>query len=504
MKKIAALLIILFWCQAGFTQQAYFVYLQAEGAQPFFLKMNEEVHSSNSSGYLILSRLKDSSYTFSIGFPQNKWPEQTFSVAIGARDKGFLLKKEDDKSWSLADLQTDQRIAAGTPANRRSVRTEPKEVSAFTDILSKATDDPSLKERVVPVKAVAEAAAEPKKETAAAVTEPARTEVAVSTTENIPAKAIPDSAAASVAQLGIDEKKAEEKKNELKDLTARDTLVRRPPANLPVPEKVIAAADEKRDSVVEKKTELVMADQAADTVSQAISVGKKEESVPAPIEEKKTPPVVQKNPDSLALAVAPVKKEELAPVEVETKKQEPVAVSSQEYRASSVKRRTESSTSEGFGVTYVDEYPDGKKDTIQIFIPNPKQVQRNVPPPQEDGVFLPMDSEAKDLTPAKKEKSGRNDCSSMASETDYLKLRKKMVATDGDDAMLAAAKKIFKTKCFTTEQLKNLGTLFLNDAGRYNFFDAAYLSVSDSGNFSSLETELKDPYYISRFKAMLR
>ncbi|MBO9660522.1 MAG: hypothetical protein J7527_17000 [Chitinophagaceae bacterium] len=498
MKKIAALLVLTLCCQAVFSQQVYFVYLQTEGTQPFFLKMNEEVHSSSPSGYMILSRLKDSTYTFSIGFPQNKWPEQTFSVTVGARDRGFLLKKEDEKNWSLQDLQTEQRIAAGSPSNRRSVRTEPKEVSAFTDILSKATDDPSLKERVIPIKAVAkEPVAEPQKETAAMMTEPARTEVAVNATQDSLMIAVDSVAIAPV----VVEKKAEEKKVEQIDITAKDTLVRRS-ANIPVAEKAVAVVEEKKDSVNEKKAEPVAAQQVVDSSSQAIVAEKKEEQTAVPVEVKKAEALPQKTADSAAVTVAPVKKEE--PVPVEGKKEEALEAALQEYKASKVKRRTESSTSEGFGVTYVDEYPDGKKDTIQIFIPNPKAVVRNVPPPQEDGVFLPMDSEAKDLTPAKKEKTGKNDCNSMASETDYLKLRKKMVATDGDDAMLAAAKKVFKTKCFTTEQLKNLGTLFLNDAGRYNFFDAAYLSVSDSGNFSSLEGELKDPYYISRFKAMLR
>ncbi len=499
MKKIAALLVLTFCCQAAFSQQVYFVYLQTEGTQPFFLKMNEEVHSSNPSGYLILSRLKDSTYTFSIGFPQNKWPEQTFSVTIGGRDKGFLLKKEDDKNWSLQDLQTEQRVAAGSSSNRRSVRTEPKEVSAFTDILSKATDDPSLKERVIPINAVVkeEPVAETPKQTAAMAAEPVRTEVAVKAAQDSLKSAVDSVAAAPV----VVENKAEEKKVEHIDITAKDTLVRRS-VNTPVAEKAIAAVEEKKDSVIEKKTEPVMAQQVVDSSSQAIVAEKKQEQAAVPVEVKKAEALPQKAADSVALTVAPVKKDE--PVPMEVKKEESLELPLQEYKASKVKRRTESSTSEGFGVTYVDEYPDGRQDTIQIFIPNPKAVARNVPPPQEDGVFLPMDSEAKDLTPAKKEKTGKNDCNSMASETDYLKLRKKMVATDGDDAMLAAAKKVFKTKCFTTDQLKNLGTLFLNDAGRYNFFDAAYLSVSDADNFSSLEAELKDPYYISRFKAMLR
>jgi hypothetical protein len=79
-----------------------------------------------------------------------------------------------------------------------------------------------------------------------------------------------------------------------------------------------------------------------------------------------------------------------------------------------------------------------------------------------------------------------------------------MTAAETDEDKIAAAKKGFKSKCFTTEQVKNLSLLFLNDQGKYNFFDASYNHVSDIGNFKTLQSELKDDYYITRFKAMLR
>ena len=103
------------------------------------------------------------------------------------------------------------------------------------------------------------------------------------------------------------------------------------------------------------------------------------------------------------------------------------------------------------------------------------------------------------LVPAKK-----GSCSSIATENDFLKIRKKMAAETNDDAMVAEAKKYFKTKCFSSLQVKNLSTLFLNDSGKYKFFDAAYEYVSDRENFPALIAELKDEYYINRFKAMLR
>ena len=78
-----------------------------------------------------------------------------------------------------------------------------------------------------------------------------------------------------------------------------------------------------------------------------------------------------------------------------------------------------------------------------------------------------------------------------------------MAAEDTDEEMVDEAKKYFKGKCFSTEQIKNLSALFLTSAGKYQFFDAAWLHVTDQQQFASLISELKDEYYIKRFKALI-
>lgn len=95
-------------------------------------------------------------------------------------------------------------------------------------------------------------------------------------------------------------------------------------------------------------------------------------------------------------------------------------------------------------------------------------------------------------------------CAEVATEADFFALRKSMAAAEGDDEMIGQAKKYFKQKCFTAAQLKNLSALFLNDEARYNFFDAAYKYTSDKTAFAGLESELKDTYYINRFRAIIQ
>ena len=149
MKRIALSFLLAIISSASFSQRQYFIYLQSEPEQVFFLKMNEKIHSSTSAGYIILSKLTDSIYNFTIGFPQNKWPEQKFSIDVRGKDRGYLLKNFGDKGWGLFDLETSSiqmGVAAGRNANQKM---EPRVVSAFTEVLSKAANDPSLKERPV-------------------------------------------------------------------------------------------------------------------------------------------------------------------------------------------------------------------------------------------------------------------------------------------------------------------------------------------------------------------
>ena len=78
-----------------------------------------------------------------------------------------------------------------------------------------------------------------------------------------------------------------------------------------------------------------------------------------------------------------------------------------------------------------------------------------------------------------------------------------MAAESRDDNMIDEGRKVFKNKCFNTQQIRNLSTLFLSNEGKYKFLDAAYNYVSDVKNYASLQSELTDEYYINRFKVML-
>lgn len=178
------------------------------------------------------------------------------------------------------------------------------------------------------------------------------------------------------------------------------------------------------------------------------------------------------------------------------------------YKRSQVKKYSESSTSEGFGLVFYDNAGE-TTDTIRLLIPNPKFIitDNSADTLQEEKQFIQPAEIQDSLTQHKivvstPKVSVKTNCRTVASDNDFFKLRKNMAGKQTDEGMVDEAKKVFKSKCFSTEQIKNLSALFLTAAGKYQFFDAAHLHVTDQENFSSLQSEIRDEYYLKRFKAM--
>jgi hypothetical protein len=187
-------------------------------------------------------------------------------------------------------------------------------------------------------------------------------------------------------------------------------------------------------------------------------------------------------------------------------------------------------TTDGVNILYID-LVNNVADTVDVFVPTAKSgavedtktgsgrlkaIQVKDEDKKNDSKFIDMELEnpnqkpdsskipALVITEKKAKELGINsNCKNFASRDDFLNLRKQMIAIEGYDDMINAARKKFKDNCFTTEQIKNLGSLFLKDEGKYKFYNAAYPYVSDSDNFNMLEKQLTDNYFITKFKAML-
>ena len=453
------------------SQKVYFIYLQSEQEQPFFVKMDEKIHSSSATGYLILSKLLDSTYNFSVGFPGQKWPEQRFGVTLGTKDHGFLLKNFGEKGWGLFNLQTLAVImAAPTVSKESSFRTEKKEVSEFTNILARAADDPSLLEKTIEVVAR-------KEESKGITSEPGLT-------TPVPREAPPDPNNPVIYPDAVVTDKVDTP-GKATNATAVNEV-----AKAPVDSPVATTK-----TPVQNETQVVK-----DNTSKKANV----------VPPNTAPAVVVAQTGTEKQTVNPVV---VAPATTGKDTQD-AKDNTAIYRRSVVTRNAEYSNAEGVSIVFVDDAGNGSRDTISILIPQPRPMNLLVAEPAADTKkFLDINTEpakettgspvaAKETVTAKP--TEKANCKVIATDNDFLKLRKKMVAETDDDDMVDEARKYFKTTCFTTSQVRNLGVLFLDDLGKYKFYDMAYVFVSDRENFASLQSELKNEYYINRFKAMLK
>ncbi|QEC58191.1 DUF4476 domain-containing protein [Flavisolibacter ginsenosidimutans] len=428
-------------------QKNYFLYLQTDDQSPFYVRLSDKVYSSSTAGYLILPNLTDTTYVLGVGFLKSTQPETRFAVTINQADKGYLLKNFSD-GLSLFDIE-DLTVVKSVSANKDNTVYETK-TDKFSSVLSKAADDPSLLK--VPVAKKEDPKVEPEK------------------TEVIAAKK--------------DEPKPEQK----------EPLIAKAEDKKPAEEKP-------KDAVVQKPVETT-----------EVKVDKKDEATKTVVV-----PASETTP----------KAEEKSSVSKEGTSTATNPVS--EYKPSVIVRRSESSTTEGFGIVYFDKTGD-KTDTVRILIPpskfkleqegqtNSSEVEKKAEPVTVNNVSSKVETNISRAESNKNETKNSTDelrqdkkidkesnsqpCKEQASEKDFLKLRKNMAAKSTDEDMIFEAKKAFKIRCFTVEQVRYLSTLFLTSAAKYQFFDAAYNYVSDKQNFAALQSEIKDEYFLKRFKAL--
>lgn len=147
------------------------------------------------------------------------------------------------------------------------------------------------------------------------------------------------------------------------------------------------------------------------------------------------------------------------------------------YITSKVKKWSESSTTQGFGLVFIDDYDNGVQDTIRLLIPNPEKIEvpvSNNKEPKEEKKFIEIENKdeknkeetklaevkpvVEQVTSSKQTSS--NNCTVVADETDFLKLRKQMAAKESDDAMISEAKIILKQSVLLPSRLKTCQHFF--------------------------------------------
>ena len=538
MKNILTSLIFFVSCFLANAQQNRFIYLQTENRQLFFVKLDNKILNSNPLGYLIIPKLDDGLYSLVIGFPESSL-EQEFNCSIKNKDVGFIIKNAGEKQWQLLNLQTLNVLMPGDIINKPVINYE-KETDPFSTMLANAVHDSTILRKdvakeIIPEKMIESIAKDSANTTA--------TNNAI-TNSNHGTTVMSDSNKKDVAILILPEKpdKISPKDSTSPVVLNKDAVIARTDSTLTtdVGEKDIA-----KETVPEKSYEQTQKDTANTTAASHEIIKNKPDNVqvvqtlPPPKNESKDSVLIA-NPnndiallksvikrklkktnkegmemmyvddngytkDTIRIFIPSDKKKQDEEIQTETVSLVQPTAQIKTTKNEDAKNKTESKVSEqpkeivkqtqkesDFSIqpTVQPETTkdDGDKNKIESKIPEqPKEIVKQT---QKEPVFI-------------NSIMINSDCKNFATEEDFLKLRKKIVAENNDEDMIRVAKKYFKTKCFTTEQIKNLSVLFLKDEGKYMFFDMSYAFVSDSDHYYTLEKQLTDNYYITRFRAMI-
>ena len=440
-------LYFLFFSLIGFTtyaQQHYYLYIQSDDRQPFYVRLSEKVYSSSESGYLIIPKLDDGNYPVLLGFPRNIYPEHQFQVRLNKKDRGFQLKRSANRSWELVNLQ-NQEIIANSAANAgNSELTGERKTDAFSVMLANVVNDSAIlyaQQKPEPAKPVVQ------KQQPAAKKEEAKPPVnnneadaeALVRKEATPipgtkTAVIPTDSSRLQPDSGYVTVKIKESGSSLPAIRATATD-KRTPDDRPF----ISRISEEKSATMYRATYLEQYNYTTDTIDISI-----------PIES----------------AVAGTNRQS----------------ESNKEQVSDTKDKTASGINDA---TLGERKAESGEQTAEKA---PVTAAANLP----------------DTTAKKKIIIMNSDCKNFASDNDVDKLRVRLIAAKNIDDKLAAARRYYRTRCFTVQQIKALTELFPTDETKYRFLDLSYAFTSDSGNYFQLEEVINEEYYKNRFKAMIR
>jgi hypothetical protein len=476
LKRIFVILLMFVSALSVKAQQIHFVYLQTENGQPFYVRLNNKVLSSSPAGYIILPELKEGDYHLIVGFPKNEFPEEDFQIAIQKKNEGFLLKNFGEKGWGLFNMQS-LALLPGTAANIATASVKIQD-DPFSKMLANVVKDSSLLQNNEPVEAIIDTPLQKNekvivlKDTSLQNNEPVKSKIDKSLQKN---------------ETAIDIKDTSLQKNEM----SISTPVIKNPEPVTVP--VVASPITRLLSAIDKEGMQMVYLDRSDNKNDTIRVFIPREKIQNPKAENSN--TVVENNKSKTTSVADTSQLTITPTIVKIES-DTITLVNDTIRV--YKERVQ------------------KKDTIvnkKVSELEPDKLKTQV----TQGV-APTDAKSDEKQPALKNENNteiivlpkvvtsskvNSDCKAFATDGDFLKLRKKMAAENNNDDMIRIAKKVFRTRCFSTEQIKNLSFLFLTDEGKYMFFDAAYPFTSDSDQYNSLKSQLSDEYYINRFEAMI-
>ena len=495
MRYILSLSLIFFYAFQSISQEKHFILIQSETRQLFNVTINGKVYSTNSSGYVIIPKLENGEYIMVLGFPENTFPDQAFKFVIDQKDVGFNLQNLGEKGWVLSNLQTQGSITAE------------KEVPQQTAVSKSKTntgDEPitfnKVKDTVAVVKIIDKPAKEKEPEAKVnEVTPPAIDSSSITMSAIVSQKIETKDTAVVVKPVSV---------NAIANIETKDLAIVSQPVPDNIPSGIVA-----KDSAITNPTPIVIQ-----------PILSSEPVLPAIKEPEIKKLAENRNEEGLSMSFSDLndKRADTVDVYIKSGTQPNVEVKDTVQKTATdsiVAAKIEQLNNRKDDVKFIEIDMDkkSKDSTGNVLVDASASVVKH--DTRETDKLIESEPEKTILKDTAKasveaaeavtnnnpvgEKKSANLCKSVASELDYIKLRRKMALEDSDDRMIREARKAFKETCFTTNQMKGLSTLFLSDEGRYHFFSSAYSFVSDPEQYSTLQSEFIDPYFINRFKSII-
>lgn len=141
--RVVIFFLIPFLPRAGglLAQQAHFLFIQDEAKRPFYVRVGEQSFSSSAYGHIIMAPLRDTAFSFFIGFPKARYPEQQFRLEIAGKDLGFELKQIGG-AWRLFDLRSLRLIE---PQNAgRDMLSQTRRTDSYSQLMAGLVEDSAV------------------------------------------------------------------------------------------------------------------------------------------------------------------------------------------------------------------------------------------------------------------------------------------------------------------------------------------------------------------------
>lgn len=492
LKKLVFLFSIMLFAFSAIAQQDHFVYLQTDNGKPFYVRMDKKILSSSSEGYIIIPNITNGVYQIRVGFPKNEYPEEAFTIKMDNYNEGYLIKYFDDKGLQLFNMETLALITGDKDTSSRIiVKTEDN--NPFTKMLADVVKDSSILQNHE-VAVINPTIPADSSKTASEIIKPviipqSDSATAFNDSSNSPIVTHPADSNLVNTNLAASVAAGDSSKNIAHDSPVSKLLSKKDENGLQMiyADKNGEEKDTVRVFMPSTIKDSIVASKATNIADSDFTVNKNN---------------VNSSQDTPQLTITPT----------ETK--------NEPEKDGFVLRKDSLST-----ITDSAERGKTKIAPEQVFYigPAPKNNDSSQEKSTEEkkGLFSGLTSSKsseKESTTTEGKAANKievlpkvvtsskvnSDCKAFANNEDFMRLRKKMASADNKEDMIKVAKKSFKLKCFSTAQIKDLSFLLLTDEGKYMFFDAAYAHTSDSDQYSTLEQQLKDPYYRSRFEAMVR